>query len=539
MTVDDGTNLKADLKLLRKKPLRFAFGVKDAQTSELLLHKTKTARALGNELRGRGIKNLTFGTATAEDKVLVLRVEGKVLAGIEKKARLFLRRNQVTLYTEVRAEYEGDGQAQVEEATVASAAGRRALDAEVNAELEALEPEELAKEDLTQRDPGELFQDDYMDALVELGEKGMPGAGSDNLKEVMRHLAKGASGARREKLIAALALIVKADAGKLDLDYTRFLILRDQQAAIGKQKKKEVVPDLAEDIHDEFMASNAQLLFGKVLGDTFGIHPVFGALLSPTGGLVGGGNKSVQLDTDDPTAMHGIMHDAAGYLYNYHGQGPGYDYLDMEERDTAHELTGQRSGMRYWHEKLDPEGEGIMMKGNGFALDLIDTAYEAEASFYEAQELYAEGKKRAAELQLEAERSLQEARNQVAEAIDEAMDAAARRAYEVEQEVARAADEVERAAARAADEVERAVTEAADQVERAASEAADEVERAVAEAADEVERAANEAASAARDAIEDAERAVVQTYDDAVSAVGAAAEEASDKLEAAWDYLWS
>jgi len=497
MAADDGTNLKADLKLLRKKPLRFAFGVKDAQTMELLLHKTKTARALGNQLRTGGIKNLTFGTATAEDKTLVLKVEGKVLAGIEKKARLFLRKNQVTIYTEVRAEYEGDGQEQDEDEAAApgSGSGRRELSAEANAALEGLEPEQLAKEDLTQRDPGELFQDDYMDALVELGEKGMPGAGTENLEQVMRFLAKGASGAKREKLIGALALIVKADAKKLDVDYSRFLILRDQQAAIGKQKQKEVVPDLAEDIHSEFMASNAQLLFGKVIGDTFGIHPVFGALLSPTGGLVGGGNKSVQLDTDDPTAMHGIMHDAAGYLYNYHGQGPGYDYLDMEERDTGHELTGQRSGMRYWHEKLDPDAEGIMMKGNGFALDLIDTVYEVEAKYLEAQELYAEGKKQATQLKVEAERSLQEARDTVTGAFDQAMDTANRKAAEVERDLEQAANDLE--------------------------------------------RAANEAAVAAREAAEEAERAIVQTYDNAVSAVGAAAQEASDKLEAAWNYLWS
>ncbi|MCK6591584.1 MAG: hypothetical protein L6Q76_28860, partial [Polyangiaceae bacterium] len=48
--------------------------------------------------------------------------------------------------------------------------------------------------------------------------------------------------------------------------------------------------------------------------------------------------------------------DAGGYLYNYHNQGPGYDYLGQEGRDTSSPLSGQRSGISYWRDQLPDRG---------------------------------------------------------------------------------------------------------------------------------------------------------------------------------------
>jgi hypothetical protein len=104
------------------------------------------------------------------------------------------------------------------------------------------------------------------------------------------------------------------------------------------------------------MGSNTQLRYGKVVGDAFGIDPVFGAMLNPTGGLVGPDNWSISGD-DTAVGYHGVVHDAAGYLYNYHGVGPGYDYLGRENRDTSSPLSGQREGIAHWRELvggLDP-----------------------------------------------------------------------------------------------------------------------------------------------------------------------------------------
>ena len=78
------------------------------------------------------------------------------------------------------------------------------------------------------------------------------------------------------------------------------------------------------------MGSLNQLRFGQLVGDSLGgLDPVVGALLSPTGGIPGGGNfeissKAYWLVDKEVVMYHGIAHDAAGYLSNYQGTGPGY-----------------------------------------------------------------------------------------------------------------------------------------------------------------------------------------------------------------------
>jgi hypothetical protein len=83
------------------------------------------------------------------------------------------------------------------------------------------------------------------------------------------------------------------------------------------------------------MGSNDQLRFGKMVGDSLGdLDPVFGALLSPTGGITGPGNDRVTsraaivvAGSAEALANHSIAHDAGGYLRTYHGIGPGYHYV--------------------------------------------------------------------------------------------------------------------------------------------------------------------------------------------------------------------
>lgn len=107
--------------------------------------------------------------------------------------------------------------------------------------------------------------------------------------------------------------------------------------------------------HDDYYASTVQLRFGKVVGDALGLDPVFGALLNPTGGGLGPGNKAVVPDPDDPLGYHSVFHDAAGFLYTHFGVGPGYDYLGRSRLGwAASPLTGQADGIRYWTERLRP-----------------------------------------------------------------------------------------------------------------------------------------------------------------------------------------
>ena len=81
----------------------------------------------------------------------------------------------------------------------------------------------------------------------------------------------------------------------------------------------------------QFRASKEHLIFGKIVGDALGLNPALGALLSPTGGIVGVRNSNYlvrSLNLFPSIRKNAIVHDAAGYLRRYHGVGPGYRYLD-------------------------------------------------------------------------------------------------------------------------------------------------------------------------------------------------------------------
>ncbi len=389
---------------------------------------------------------------------------------------------------------------------------RRAISNEENAALEELTEAELRDVDLTQRDANELFTDEYMDGLVGLK---IQVEDKESLAEIMRQLEDGVSGARRTELIAQLAEQRGGDAAKLDADYGRFLVLRDQQAAFRKANGGDVVPSLAEDMHGDFMASNPQLVFGKVVGDAFGIDPVFGALLSPTGGMVGPGNIALHLSDDDPTGYHGIVHDAAGYLANYHDKGPGYDYLDAEDRDSSDPLTGQQSGMRYWHEKLDPGVSTKLMCGT------IDVVYAGKDGIEAAVELAKKGKATAEEAfndaLIAAEKAAKTARDTVTDAIDDAIDVIQDRM----------------------DDAKDGVSEIVDRATDAAGDAADAARRVAEETVSTVADAAREVAEAASDARESVTDTVVDAVETARDAASDVAEAAAEKLSDAWDYIWN
>ena len=58
-------------------------------------------------------------------------------------------------------------------------------------------------------------------------------------------------------------------------------------------------------------------------------------------------------DNSGKVAYHSAVHDAFGYLINYHKTGPGYKYLDaasMFKRDNP--LSEQAAGIRFWGKVL-------------------------------------------------------------------------------------------------------------------------------------------------------------------------------------------
>ncbi len=253
---------------------------------------------------------------------------------------------------------------------------------EMNARLLELSPEELIKADLTVGNVEALFEPENMlklqDATYEYADTEEE---RQSLAVLMRQIeGPDLSGDARAKLVSDLAAALGESEKEMDTDYGRFIVLRKQQdanrAELQKKEDKKPkderedksVPPLNEDQHSDFMGSRGQLMFGSVLGEAFDIHEVFAAMLSSTGGLVGPGNwlaegigvTAGQLDPNDPVSLHGTVHDAAGYLLNYHNDGPGYNYLgsDAEFFDTSNPLAGQMSGIAFW---VNEVGTDFMM----------------------------------------------------------------------------------------------------------------------------------------------------------------------------------
>ena len=192
----------------------------------------------------------------------------------------------------------------------------------------------------------------------ELPRTSFTGAGDPRLAQAMTVLYSGATeGAEVEQSLRTIAEIRGLDVSTVNEQYNRAIAIRTAGRQYANPNgaandANDPSPDLDLDRHPDFTGSLSQLRFGSTLGDVFGIDPVFGALISPTGGLVGPGNDSVSGDANNPTVLHGTVHDAAGYLLNAHGVGPGYNYLKRSwELDATNPLAGQTSGTAYWADR--------------------------------------------------------------------------------------------------------------------------------------------------------------------------------------------
>merc|ERR1711934_252891 len=94
---------------------------------------------------------------------------------------------------------------------------------------------------------------------------------------------------------------------------------------------------LSEDNLD-LWGSRRQYAYGRTVarlldhykGSSFKLNPMFAMMMNPTGGIVGPDNTSIwKGDVHDAIVCHAIVHDAFGYLINFHGLGPGYNYLNV------------------------------------------------------------------------------------------------------------------------------------------------------------------------------------------------------------------
>jgi len=231
------------------------------------------------------------------------------------------------------------------------------------------------------RDPAGLFTDEYFtDHLI--GSQ-IPGAGGE-LGDAMDGLLEAESPEDAETFLLVIADLRGRPVEELRGEYQKFQELaaqRDEAVAAGA----EAVPGLGGG-HPSFMGSNTQMRYGQVVGDAFGIDPVFGSMLNPTGGLVGMGNWAVAGD-DTAVGYHGVVHDAAGYMYNYHNQaGPGYDYLGLEGRDTSDALSGQREGIAHWRNLVGDDPISMraeyVMRGVVGGHDMVGAAIDGIKSIF-------------------------------------------------------------------------------------------------------------------------------------------------------------
>ncbi len=210
--------------------------------------------------------------------------------------------------------------------------------------------------------PDAVFTDQYM--LDFIGTQ-VQGADSAELNQLAETLLTNPSGQQLDDTLNRLADIRGVPREEFRAQYDRYLELGGP-GSIDLSKR------------GDFLGSTASLRSGQVVGDVLGIDPLFGALLNPTGGLVGPGETGYHPGDNDPVGYHGIFHDAAGYLYNHQNIGPGYDYLGQElGRDTADPLTGQRAGIQWWldQRQLDPPGPDFLLE-NPVVPNVLGAAYE-------------------------------------------------------------------------------------------------------------------------------------------------------------------
>lgn len=148
---------------------------------------------------------------------------------------------------------------------------------------------------------------------------------------------------------------------QFEKQYHDYLRLLDDREDLIEYKNRcfsrlPEVEDLSDKKWNKWGCCN-QFIFGKIVVDAINdkhkknLHPIWGCLLKPTGGIIGPGNKEMfNRCWTHPLSYHACVHDAAGYLYQYHNIGPGYNYLSWTSLiPTRIHYSGQISGIYFWN----------------------------------------------------------------------------------------------------------------------------------------------------------------------------------------------
>ena len=87
------------------------------------------------------------------------------------------------------------------------------------------------------------------------------------------------------------------------------------------------------------------------------LHPAFAIMLCPLGGIAGPGNSSLFTgDMHNSIIIHSIVHDAFGYVGNFHKVGPSYNYLAASFFPDTSPLSCQLAGLLQSRKELKQMG---------------------------------------------------------------------------------------------------------------------------------------------------------------------------------------
>lgn len=132
-------------------------------------------------------------------------------------------------------------------------------------------------------------------------------------------------------------------------------LVKDSERFVQIYHKRGVLSEKLD--HRAYWGSRQQLLSCKVIADWVDrdhgcLDPLFGVLLQPTSGRVGPGDTgwmhNILFDDNGHMAYHSAVHDAFGYLLNFHKTGPGYNYMKYSLLSTDNPMSGQYSGIEFW-----------------------------------------------------------------------------------------------------------------------------------------------------------------------------------------------
>ncbi len=173
------------------------------------------------------------------------------------------------------------------------------------------------------------------------------------------------------ELLCEIYTILKLKYPVKDFEKEYFIYLRlivDREDKIDANtycKRLKLVESLSRNKWNHW-GSFKQFIFGRCIVDALNVqfgyklHPIWGCLLSSTGGVTGpGSTELISKRWDSYMSLHSCVHDAAGYLYNYHGLGPGYNYLRIRWTifPTSSPMSCQYSGLRFWKKFIDTRWE--------------------------------------------------------------------------------------------------------------------------------------------------------------------------------------